>query len=301
MKYLILGASSYIGGYIYDRMKENDIDVIGTQCHITSDKEYLSFNILKDKIDQILCDMSILPDAAVICIAQTNFDQCADDYDTAYAINVSYMKKLIDRLNAWKIKVIYISSDNVFDGKKGNYTEQDKTNAIGKYGMMKEEMEKYILEYIPNACILRIAKPVCERRAKRNLLTEWVNKRKEKAVIFCIKDNYMSFLAMEDVFKVCMLAVNKDLKGLYNIAGDNVYSRKELAVKFFNCLGDACLQIEERDLQEFGFKDIRPLNTSMSNQKLKTEMNYHFIPIEEVIRAYVEGMNGTEGSASRRG
>ncbi|MDE7431452.1 MAG: sugar nucleotide-binding protein, partial [Lachnospiraceae bacterium] len=206
MRYLILGASSYIGGYLYDRMKENNVDVIGTQCHVTCDKEFLRYDILHDDIDQVLQSIKEFPNIAVICIAQTNFDRCADDFEMAHAVNVVYMKKLICRLQAWNIKVIYISSDNVFDGEKGNYTEQDKTNAIGKYGMMKEEMEHFILDNFPNACILRIAKPISERQAKRNLLTEWEHKKKERTTIFCIRNNYMSFVAMEDIFKICMLA-----------------------------------------------------------------------------------------------
>lgn len=294
MRYLVLGASSYIGGYIYDRMKEESIDVVGTHCHIGFVQGLKHFDILNNDIDQFLRGMEVLPDIAVICIAQTNFDRCADDFERAYDVNVVYMKKLIRGLCAWNIKVVYFSSDNVFDGKTGNYTELDMTNAIGKYGMMKEEMERFILNNFPSICILRIAKPISGRRAKRNLLTEWEHKSKEQTPILCIKDNYMSFVAMEDLYKVCILVGNYKMQGLYHIAGDNFYSRKELAIKFFEYLGEDKSKIEERDLQEFGFKDIRPLNTSMSNQKFKKETGYQFIPIEKVLKAYVEGIKRDE-------
>lgn len=290
MKYLVLGASSYIGKYIYDNMKERNISVTGTYCHAKSEESLVYFDILNDNIEQFLNCMKELPDLAVICIGQTNFDQCADAFAKAYAVNVDCMKKLICGLAARNIKVIYISSDNVFDGEKGNYTELDQTNPIGKYGMMKKEMECYILDHFPQMCILRIAKPISERPAKRNLLTEWEYKKKEGKEIVCIKNNIMSFIAIRDLFQICLLVGEKKLQGLYNIAGDKAYSRKELATKFFQYLGED-MQIMESELEEFGFKDIRPLNTSMSNQKFKLDTGYKFTPIEGVLKAYVEGIN----------
>ena len=234
--------------------------------------------------------MKELPDLAVICIGQTSFDRCADAFARAHAVNVDCMKKLICGLAARNIRVIYISSDNVFDGEKGNYTELDQTTPIGKYGMMKKEMECYILDHFPQMCILRIAKPISERPAKRNLLTEWEHKKKEGKEIVCIKNNIMSFIAIRDLFEICLLAGDKELQGLYNIAGDKAYSRLELATKFFQYLGED-MQIRESELEEFGFKDIRPLNTSMSNQKFKLDTGFKFTPIEEIIKAYVEGIN----------
>lgn len=290
MKYLILGASSYIGKYIYDKMKESMVCVMGTYCYAMSEEGLIHFDILSDDIEQFLDSMKVLPDIAIICIGQTNFDRCADAYMTAYAVNVECMKKLICGLAARNIKVIYISTDNVFDGKRGNYTELDETNPIGKYGMMKKEMECYILNNLPQMCILRIAKPISDRPAKRNLLTEWEHKKKEGKEIVCIKDNIMSFTAMKDLFKICLLIGERNLQGLYHIAGDKAYSRRELAIKFFQYIGEGVPQIRECELKEFGFKDIRPLNTSMSNQKFKLDTGYDFMPVEEVIKAYVERM-----------
>lgn len=288
MKYLILGATSYIGDYVYKRMKENHITVVGTYCHKAYNSEMIKFDIQNNDIELLFCKMKEIPDTAIICIAQTNFDRCADDYETAYNINVTCMKKLLYELDVRGIKVIYISSDNVFDGRKGNYTEQDVTSAIGKYGMMKEEMEHFILNKFPQMCILRIAKPISVRRSQRNLLTEWVRKRSANEPIRCIRNNYISFVAIEDIFRICILAGENDLKGLYNVAGDKTYSRKELAMKFIQYLGGDTSQIEECDLMEFGFKDIRPLNTSMRNGKIKKTLNYKFIDVENVLKEYVE-------------
>lgn len=291
MKYLVLGANSYIGKNIYDNMKESNVNVTGTYCHARSEEKFVHFDILNDDIGQFLDHMKVMPDIAIICIGQTNFDRCADAYATAYAVNVECMKKLICGLAARNIKVIYISTDNVFDGKRGNYTELDETNPIGKYGMMKKEMECYILDNFPQMCILRIAKPISARPAKRNLLTEWEHKKKEGKEIVCIKDNIMSFIAMKDLFKICLLIGERNLQGLYHIAGNKAYSRRELAIKFFQYIDEGVPQIRECDLKEFGFKDIRPLNTSMSNEKFKLDTGYEFMSVEEVLKAYAEEIN----------
>ena len=60
------------------------------------------------------------------------------------------MKRIIAEINNIGIKFIFLSSESVFDGKKGNYIETDSTNPIFEYGKQKDLIEKYILSYSKN-------------------------------------------------------------------------------------------------------------------------------------------------------
>ena len=174
----------------------------------------------------------------------------------------------------------------IFDGVEGNYTEESLVNPVNKYGEMKVIMEQYLYQQIPKACILRISKVVSTQAAKQNVFTEWLNQTK-KGLIKCIKGNRLSFICIDDIYQVCVTAAEKRMYGLYNIAGDDAYGRAALAEKFYQQLGITDIEVREYDWQEFGFKDKRPLDVSMCNQKFKDETGYQFMNMNDAIEKFI--------------
>ncbi|MBD5476933.1 MAG: SDR family oxidoreductase [Lachnospiraceae bacterium] len=285
MKYFIFGASGYIGLYLYHRLKSDGYNVVGTSRNTVDDK-LLFYDIENSNIDGFLkiADRNEKK-TAIICIAESNIDRCYEYHDEAYVINVVKTKQLIHTLLENGFQVIYFSSDNVFDGVSGNYTEESLTNPINEYGSMKAQMEQYLLQYEPKVCIMRISKVVSMKKEKQNVFTQWLEQI-ENGFIRCIKGSRLSFVCIEDIYQACLIAAEKKMYGLYNIAGDKAYSRAELAVEFYRKLGVTDIDIRECDLQEFDFKDKRPLNISMSNQKFKNETGYEFMKMGVVIEKF---------------
>lgn len=289
MQYLVLGATGYVGNYIYQHMKRDGFTVLGTG-HRNGEKDLVCFDALADSIFNIAKVLEGKEKMAIICIAQTDFNRCKTEYKLSRQINVIAIKSMIEVLVQEKFQVIYFSTDNVFDGVQGNYTEQDKTNAISKYGEMKEEIELFLTESYPEVCIYRMPRVVGVEREERNLLTDFERKITDK-VIKCIKGNRMSIVAKEDILQACYIASKRKLHGIYNLSNGETFSRKELAEKFFYSIGifDKC--IVELELEEFGFKDVRPLNTSLDNTKFRKETGYEFRTYDMIIDKYLK-ING---------
>lgn len=288
MQYIVFGLDSYVGSYLYKKLEEHNKKVIGTSRHCIGNENGKIFFDLKEDHDykSILNQISGKEKIAILCIAETKIDRCFESYKESYEINVEKTKKLIHELIQNGFQVIYFSTDNVFDGVCGNYTEQSDTNALNQYGMMKAEMEQFLLENEKQACIFRISKVISTCRDRRNLLTEWEDSI-SRGVIYCIKDNRISFICLEDIYNACVLATERKLQGLYNIVGDESYTRSELARKFYSMLGVHNMNIVEMSLEEFSFKDCRPLNVSMSNWKFKKETGYAFMKMETVLNKYI--------------
>lgn len=287
MQYFVFGAAGYIGAHLYYRLKSDGRNVIGTSRNTADDDELLYFDIQSSDVDGLLEKANKREEkAAIICIASPIIDRCLENYSEAYDINVVKTKQLIGKLTERGFHVIYFSSDNVFDGENGNYTERSRTNPINKYGSMKAEMEQYILRDVPDACILRIPKIVSPQMNRKNIFTEWLNQAKT-GYIRCIKGNFLSFLCIEDIYQACLTVIEKGMHGLYNIAGDESFSRAELAEKFCKKLGITDVEIQECDVQEFHFKDKRPLDLSMSNMKFKSETGHQFMSMDEAIQEFV--------------
>lgn len=288
MEYFVFGATGYIGSYLYHRLKIDGYSVAGTSRRAMDDG-LLFYDIKNCDIDGLLkfADRNEKK-IAIICIAESNINRCYEHYDEAYDINVVKTKKLIHTLVGNGVKVIYFSSDNVFDGVSGNYTEESQTNPINKYGAMKAKMEQYLLSHESDVCILRISKVVSMKKERQNVFTEWQEQIK-KGFIRCIKGSYLSFVCIEDIYQACLNVAEKNMYGLYNIVGDKAYSRAELAGELYKRMNISDVDVRECDVQDFGFIDKRPLNVSMSNQKYKNETGYQFMSMDTVIEKFISG------------
>ena len=288
MRYLVIGIDSCVGKYIYNRLKHEKYGVMGTSRRNYSDQEVMRFDIQQDnpKVFQSIIDEDVV---AIICIASSNVDIVHERESEAYSINVLKAKELIQILHAAGAHVIWFSTQEVFDGITGGYTEESKTNPLNKYGKMKEEMEKYLMVNMPEVCIFRLAKIVCTYDDKKNLFTIW-SRQAEREEIACIRDNRMNFVCVEDIYHASILAGDNRIKGLYNIAGNKNYSRFELAECFFNIWGKKNVNVKEYDMEyfveKFNFKDKRALNVGLNNAKFSHEMKYNFMDMDKAIKLY---------------
>lgn len=294
MQYVVFGANGYIGSYIFEQLKRDRVNVLGTARHESClDDQVVIYDILKDTLDHLTLKMSDDDKVAIVCIAESNIDRCLENYNNAYRVNVVRTKELMRELSLKGFRVIFFSSDQVFDGKQGNYTEESERHPLNKYGMMKSEIEDYLLANEPEVCILRLPKVVSALRKKQNILLEWTDSI-ETGSIRCIKGNRMSLVGIDDIYQACRLVAERGLSGLYNIAGDEVYSRAELAHKFYEKMGVNKVEIVECDIEEFHFKEKRPLNLSMSNAKFKAETGYIFESMDSLIDRYIENLRMEE-------
>lgn len=294
MRYLVLGIDSCIGKYIYNRLKCEKNIVIGTSRRSSSDQMIIKFDLQRDNLNllQSIIDEEVV---AIVGIAISNIDKVYENEKEAYSINVLKTKQLIRMLCESGAHVIWFSSQEVFDGKAGDYSEESMTNPINKYGTMKAEMEKYLMVNMPDVCIFRLAKVVCTYDDEKNLFTIWRNQAGREEIA-CIRDNRMNFVCIEDIYYASILAGENRIKGLYNIAGNRNYSRLELAECFFNIWGKQNVTIKEYDINyfvdKFNFKDKRALNIGLNNKKFSHEMKYKFMDMDEAIKLYFHNIQG---------
>ena len=286
MQYVVIGAGGYVGNYLYQHMKKDGLNVIGTVHRHEEKKELVYFDVLQNSVLNISKLVKDEEKTAILCVVQSDFNRCKTEYELSRQINVVSMKKMIEILLQESFHVIYFSSDNVFDGIDGNYTEQDQTNAISQYGKMKEEMEQFLLRDYPEVCVFRMPRVVGAEREKRNMLTDFENRLAGREVR-CIKDNRMSVISKNDVYHACLLSSKRRMHGLYNLSNGEVYSRKELAEIFFTSMGANNIDIVEWELEKFGFEDTRPLNTSLDNTKFKVETGYKFMTYQMMVEQYL--------------
>lgn len=282
---LVFGASGYLGEYVYSLFKCKYRNVIGTYRTNKTKPDLIYFDINKNNVDDISVLEDEEPECAIICAAEAKYDACESKADESFQTNVTSTIKLINELNQKGFYIVFCSTESVYDGKKGNYTEEDQAIPVNKYGTMKLQIEKYIMENCPNACVFRLSKMIGVVGSSRDTLREWKKMAEEKKDIYCIRDNYFSPVDVEDVAKCIEAACKEKIQGIYNVCGNRPYKRADLCRDFLQTLGIET-NVYEKDMAEFGFKAMRPLNVGMSNQKIVDVLKYKFKSMDTVYARY---------------
>ena len=200
--YLIIGASSLIGRHIAKYCKDTKKDFVGTYFSHKYDCTDLYFDLQNDNFSSLISKLpknSIENLKMIICSANARIDYCYAHKEETYALNVLATKRLINQAVKIGVKPIFLSSEAVFDGKKGLYTEEDKPFPINEYGRQKLEIENFLLNDVENALIFRISRAVGAKFREIDIFSDFYNKIKCDEPINCLKDQSFSLTEVNDI------------------------------------------------------------------------------------------------------
>jgi dTDP-4-dehydrorhamnose reductase len=145
MKVMILGASGLLGHALMRQWREDD--VVGLNSHDADIRN-------EQRVREIL--RTSRPDWIVLAAAYTDVDGCETHADRAFAVNRDGAVNVARGAAAFGAKLVFLSSDYVFDGKKTTpYEIDDPRNPQSVYGRSKAEAEVQLLEVLPECCIVR--------------------------------------------------------------------------------------------------------------------------------------------------
>jgi dTDP-4-dehydrorhamnose reductase len=284
MRYIIIGSSGKIGKYF---LKKKNIIFTYNKKKLTNG---IKFNLLKDDFQKILRKNNF--SRAVILSAHSDPDFCKKYLKKTRLINVIKTKKLINTLIKNNIYFIFFSTEFVFDGKNGNYKEDDFTKPINVYGKQKLEIEKYIQKKTQNYCIFRIAKTYGDEPWDDSLINDFLKRSKNKIITFAAYDQIFSPIYVRDLVKITEFFIRKKIKGIYNVGGNKAISRYKLYKKFNFLLKNNKIypqvKIVKKKIRHFKFFDKRPNNVSFNTKKLKKTLNFKLSNIEEIFNNVVK-------------
>jgi len=208
----------------------------------------------------------IAPDFVVNAIAMTNVDACEVTQKECDLINTAFTENLAHICHEIESHFIHISTDFIFDGIKGFYSEDDAPNPVNYYGLSKLNAEKAILNIGGDSTILRtILVYGSVKKMKRSNIVLWVKKSLENnESINIVKNQYRTPTYVGSIVDAIILVLDKKTKGIYHISGNEFLSIYEMA-----------LQIA--DFYDLDKKLIKAIYSSELNQKAKRPPKTGFI------------------------
>ncbi len=239
-KLLITGGSGFLGWNLA-KWAADSYDVHFTYKHhpisIEGCQEYHLTLQNRPEIEEVVED--IQPKIIIHTAALANVDICEKHRSIAYEINVaatSYLAKCAERLNC---RVVYISTDLIFDGQVGNYSETDKPNPLNYYGETKLLGEKAIMSTSTDYLILRMALMYGIGNGINGCFTDWIRSglEREKPVLL-YTDQYRTPLFVLDGVCGLLELLEKPVKNeIFHLAGSERLNRYDLGRKFAKIFG----------------------------------------------------------------
>lgn len=275
-KILITGSNGMLGKDVANLfLKNSNYEVFGINRKI-DDKLDENHSFICDlnefeKLEKIL--EKINPDIIIHTAANISLDDCEKNYENARRINVQSTEMLAKFSNG-KRKLIYISTDSVFDGTKLLYNENDKPLPLNKYAVSKLGGEEVIINNSSNYTIVRTNIYGFNNPLKTSLVEWALGELKSGKVIYGFNDVIFNPLYTGQLAEIISELIIKDFIGILHVGCKNGISKldflKKLALQFRYDLD----LIKERSVEEVNFSIKRPKNTVLDTSKFKKMFNY---------------------------
>jgi dTDP-4-dehydrorhamnose reductase len=260
VKVIITGSNGLLGQSLLNLLlqQKQQYDVIGFSRgeNRSGRKDFLYVSI--DITDKVLLEKEIIkinPDFIIHTAAMTQVDDCETNKQACDLLNTEVVQWLVETSKELNTHIIHISTDFIFDGKKGYYLETDTPNPLSYYGLSKLKSEQILrmskVDYTILRTILVYGKVF---DMSRNNIVLWVRKMlSERKEITIVNDQYRMPTYVEDLAMACKIAIDKKAIGIFNISSNQLLSIYEIAqqiAEVFNL--DTTL--------------IKPISSAMLNQ-----------------------------------
>ncbi|HLB41657.1 MAG TPA: sugar nucleotide-binding protein [Gammaproteobacteria bacterium] len=279
IKSAIIGASGYIGSHLFRKYRLFFSDCIGTSfSRINKGLVYFDLrypDLLKLNLEETEHK------AVIITSAITDMLWCEAYPTESYAVNVQGTLNLIEQIGKTSLTTIFLSSDYVFNGQIGNYSDLEATHPITEYGRQKAEVEKEIPNLTNKYLILRLSKTYGLTLNDGTLLDSIASNLINKKQIPASTDHFFNPTSIDDVVSMLVYLQKQSENGIFNVCNPNSSSRYEIAYQLSKFLNAPHSLIKKVPLHSLPGMDKRPLNISLCCSPIFDHIKNSFLSINE--------------------
>ena len=295
---LITGANGLLGQKLCQHFSSS-YKVIATDLHPQNfvslpNLSYESLDLTKKKALEFHVRF-YNPWIIINAAAYTDVDGCEINKDQAWAVNVGGVKNLVRVCREHEIKLVHFSSDYIFDGENGPYSEDDPPHPVSFYGESKLESENVIKQSDIDFLIVRTNVLYgFGKRVKKNFLLWLLQKFSAGEKIKIVTDQFNN-PTLADNLSACLLEmVERNLSGVFHVAGAEYLSRYDFALKVAEEFGFKEAEIAPIKTESLKQKAIRPTRGGLKTQKAQGIVETELLNVEEGLKRAKENQHLTE-------
>lgn len=276
MKVLVTGVGGQLGFDVANELEKRGMKAVGVDI---DDMDITD----RESVDRVIKEAA--PDAVIHCAAYTAVDAAEEHEELCRRVNADGTRNIAGVCKELDIKMIYISTDYVFNGEGERFWEPDDECAPKSvYGQTKYEGELAVQDMLDKSFIVRIAW-VFGINGK-NFVRTMLNLAKNHDTLSVVNDQFGSPTYTYDLAKLLVDMVQTEKYGVYHATNEGVCSWYDFACAIFKEAGIE-MNVRPVSTEEYGAKAARPANSRMSKEKL-TENGFERLPEwQDALRRYI--------------
>lgn len=280
MKVLVTGANGQLGYDVVKELQKQNIECCGAT---RQDFDIVDFEATEKFIT------NYMPDAVIHCAAYTDVDKAEDEQGVCYLVNASATENIAEICKKINAKMLYISTDYVFDGtKEGFYEVDDMPNPINVYGKTKLLGEQAVQRILDKYFIVRISWVFGEHG--NNFVKTVLRLGKECKEINIVADQYGSPTYTADLAPLLVEMIQTEKYGIYHATNEGVCTWAEFAEVIFKITG-MDIKVNHITTKEYHTMAKRPINSKLSKKKIYRTNFYKLKTWQETLKIYLNREN----------
>lgn len=277
---VVIGASGLIGHHLLREGGARDAAVVGTsfrqQVHglvpLDITDTFALANFLREQ----------RPEVVFFPAATPNVDLCETDHVNTRRVNVAPIESMTELAGELGARLVYYSTDYLFDGRAGPYTEEDRPNPINEYGRQKLEAERIIRSRLPNDhLILRITVVYGWERQGKNFVTRLVRTLREGQSMRVPDDQIGTPTLVDDLAQASWELVERRTGGTYNVVGPDLVDRYTFACRVAEAFGLDARLLQPVSTLELGQAAPRPLRAGLRADRAEALLRRRMLDVSQ--------------------
>jgi dTDP-4-dehydrorhamnose reductase len=279
MKLFITGGSSLPGYRVLLESIEKGYDITALYKDHPIPLDHENLNTMKLDITDFQALKNLInaekPDVILHMAALGNVDLCERDTALAWRINVEPTIQLAKSI--WNVTpfLIYLSTDYIFDGEVGNYSEDDPPNPVDYYGLTKLLGEIACTSAGVRCAIIRASSIYGFGPGRTNFAKFLVEKLEKGETVKALIDQYTTPTQATLLAKAIHEIIDRKMEGIFHVVGEKM-SRYEFAVEVAKTLEFDASLIKEARLDDMNWYAKRPTDSSINSDKTRTKLKVDF-------------------------
>lgn len=269
LKLLITGASGFLG---YNFLQQNltgynVFALVNERSYSFNNATAVSVNIANALLLKQVFE-KINPQAVIHLAAISNANFCEENIELSQQINVAATALLAQLCAEKNIPFIFTSTDLVFDGQQGNYSETAIVNPLSIYGKQKAEAEQKVFEAYSNACVLRM--PLMFGNGgnyAQSFMQPFLLKLQQGESLQLFTDEFRSVVGGKSAALGIFQALQHNWQGLYHLGGKERISRYDFGLMLCSTFGIDPSLIKATLQKDVKMAAPRPPDVSLNSTK----------------------------------
>lgn len=281
MRVFIVGASGFIGRIMFEYLSREHETYGSFYSNSVGGLIHLDMTDQKE-VKEILT--SLKPDVIIHPAANPNVEYCEAHPKETWQVNVEGSRNLIEIARDIGAKFVYFSSDYVFDGTNGPYSEDDVPNPINEYGLQKLAVEKLIKNSLENYLIIRITIVYGWERRGKNFVMGLIQNLKNGVSMNIPFDQIGSPTYVNNMVQVVKELIESDKIGIYHVAGTDLmdrYTFAENVAEIFELDENLLIPVTTNQLGRIA---KRPLKAGMKIDKVQKDVSIRVMNVREGLK-----------------